>query len=89
MTHIIRYTPWRPFKTDEGNRDVLRLNFQFDRQIIDIIKEVMNEYKDENGKPVGGYLPASKCWYWKAPWLPALKNRLVFIGVELLPEKTP
>jgi hypothetical protein len=63
--------------------DALALRFRYDPRLVDILKEALRDARTWNSPPVGGWLPALRCWFVEVDAWPDVRKHLLEAGYEL------
>lgn len=86
MVFRVYFARWRPFSTDEGNRDVFRLIADYDERLNAVYRDTFKMLSRPGQPSAGGFLQDHRAWFVKGFALPQLKINLSLIGVKLLPK---
>lgn len=90
----IRVTTFQPFESRIGIDHVLRLDFNYDPELIAHLKRLLAGYKiaavdpAHNRNAPGGFLPKYRCWFLEPCIWEAVRLELEFSGYHIR-EVTP
>src|SRR5262245_4855453 len=72
---IIHVGSFQPFKSRQGRDTVIRLEFQYDPELVALLKQALRTRRSVNG-PAGGWLPEYRCWFVERDVWPMVRQRL-------------
>lgn len=83
---VIHVSRFQPFESRAGRDHVLRLDFNYDPQLIAHLKRLLAGYKTaaidpaHNRNAPGGFLPKYRCWFLEPCIWESVKLELEFSG---------
>ena len=94
MKKLISYSLFRPFESRD--EDVIGIKFQYNKDVIQIIKTVLNKYRNpeagiidrtRNIQHPGGWLSKQRCWFCEQAIWPELARELKKAGFNVIFKK--
>lgn len=85
---MIYVSSFQPFVSRIGQDTVIRLQFNYDPNLVESLKKILRHYKDEALDPArhifqpGGWNPKQKCWYVERSIWELVKHELGELGYE-------
>ena len=85
---MIAVSSFQPFPSRIGQDTVIRLQFNYDPDLVESLKKILRHYKDESLDPArhifqpGGWVPKHKCWYCERNIWELVKHELEEKGYE-------
>lgn len=89
---MIYVSSFQPFGSRIGQDTVIRLQFNYNPDLIADLKKILRHYKDEALDPSrhifqpGGWIPLEKCWYVERSIWRLVKHELEELGYEFQPD---
>ena len=86
---LIRVTTFQPFESRIGIDHVLRLDFNYDPELIAYLKRLLAGYKTAAVDPAhnrhapGGFLPKYRCWFLEPCIWESVRLELEFSGYRI------
>ncbi len=83
----IRLTAFQPFASRRGKDTVVGMEFQYNPKLVNLLKTTLRGLrKPGDPGPAGGWLPDHGRWFCERQAWPALRQRLLDVGVTLTDE---
>lgn len=85
---MIAVSSFQPFPSRIGQDTVIRLQFNYDPDLVESLKKILRHYKDEALDPArhifkpGGWNPNQKCWFVERNIWELVKHELEEMGYE-------
>jgi hypothetical protein len=77
---------FQPFSSRAGQDTVVKLRFQFDRDLIETLKRSLRAYRPHAypWKVCGGWLPSEHCWFVERGCWPYVRHTLEAAGHRVI-----